>query len=97
MTTVPNPYPVDSTTRACCGAIGAHAPDEPTTPAVTALHTCRDRLLHAALDAADAAPALTGARAARARELLALLDTAITHCDRLANVVEGDARAEVTR
>ena len=69
----------------------------PTNPAVTALHACRDHLLNAILDAAYCVPNLTGARAARARELTDMLDAAISHCERLATVVEGDARAEVTR
>jgi len=62
-------------------------------PAVTALHACRDHLLNAILDAAYCVPNLTGARAARARELTDMLDAAISHCERLATVVEGDARA----
>jgi len=69
--------------------------DGPT--AVTALHACRDHLLQAVLDAAAATPLLTGTRATRARELVEHLDAAITQCDRLAVVVEGDARAEVSR
>jgi len=43
----------------------------------------------AALDAATATPLLTGVRQARARELLAQIDTAISHCERLAVAVEG--------
>ena len=69
----------------------------PTTPAVAALHACRDHLLQAVLDASAAAASLTGARQVRAHELLTMLDAAITHCERLATIVEGDARAEVTR
>jgi len=68
----------------------------PTTPAVTALHACRDHLLNAILDAAYCVPNLTGARQARARDLVSMLDAAISHCERLAVVVEGDARAGVT-
>jgi len=72
-------------------------------PAVTALRACGDHLLQAVLDASAAAASITldapaaGARAARAYELLDMLDLAISHCERLATVVEGDARAEVTR
>jgi len=44
-------------------------------------------LLQAALDAADATALLTGARQARARELLDLKDRAISNCERLAVVV----------
>jgi|GEM_PF-6480351 len=65
----------------------------PTNPAVASLHACRDHLLNAILDAAYCVPNLTGARQARARELTDMLDAAISHCDRLAIVVTGDARA----
>jgi len=71
-------------------------------PAVASLRACGDHLLQAVLDASAAAASITldapaaGARAARAQELLNMLDAAISHCDRLAVVVEGDARAGVT-
>jgi len=65
-------------------------------PAVASLHACRDHLLKAVLDASAAAASLTGARAARARELVDMLDAAVSYCERLATVVEGDARAEAT-
>ncbi|WP_343598881.1 hypothetical protein [Mycobacterium sp.] len=65
-----------------------------TAAALASLDTCRDRLSGAALDAAHAATLLDGARKARARELVDLLDIAISHATRLATVVEGDARAQ---
>jgi len=68
----------------------------PTNTTVTALHECRDQLLNAVLNAAYCVPQLTGARAARARELVDMLDAAVSYCERLATVVEGDARAEAT-
>jgi phosphoglycolate phosphatase-like HAD superfamily hydrolase len=55
----------------------------------------RDHLLQAALDAAYATPLLTGARQARARELLDQIDTAISHCERLAVDVGGNLRASL--
>jgi len=65
--------------------------------AVAALRACREHLLRAVLDAAAATPLLTGTRATRARELVSMLDAAITQCDRLGVVALGDARAEVSR
>jgi hypothetical protein len=64
--------------------------------ALTALQSCHRGLLEVVLDASAASMALTGARAARARELLDQIGAAIAHCDRLATVVEGDLRADQT-
>jgi hypothetical protein len=63
--------------------------------AVASLGACRDNLLRATLDASSAAPLLTGARQARARELLAQIDTAVSYCERLAVAVEGGLSASL--
>ena len=62
--------------------------------ALDALRSCRRGLLEAVLDASASQTVLAGARAARARELTAMLDAAIAHCDRLVTVIEGDLRAD---
>lgn len=61
--------------------------------AIAALHQAHKDLLRAVLPAAEATAALDGSRAARARELVALIDAAISHAERLAVVIEGDLRA----
>ncbi|WP_343573429.1 hypothetical protein [Mycobacterium sp.] len=63
----------------------------PTTPdaALSSLHACRDHLLQAVLDASHAAALLDASRAVRARELVTLLDAAISHAGRLATAPAG--------
>jgi phosphopantetheine adenylyltransferase len=68
-----------------------------TNPAVEALHDCHRLLLQATLAAADTVSSLTGARLARAAELIDQIDAAVSHCNRLATIIEGDHRAEVAR
>ena len=86
----------DPTARPHTRAFNGTDPAMTPTPAVASLHACHDHLLQAVLDASAAAASLTGARQARAHELLTMLDAAITHCERLATVAEGDHRAEAT-
>jgi hypothetical protein len=65
--------------------------------AKTALRGCEAQLKHAYSDAANATARVSGARAARAIELLEKIADAIQHAHRLAIIVEGDHRTEVTR
>ena len=63
------------------------------TTALTCLQQARNDLLRAVLPASEAVAVLDGSRAARARELVSLIEAAISHAERLATVVEGDLRA----
>lgn len=62
--------------------------------ALAALRGCQAQLRAAYLDAHDAVPHLTAARAARAGELADKLADAIAHTERLIFIVTGDVRAD---
>ncbi|UQX11398.1 hypothetical protein [Candidatus Mycobacterium methanotrophicum] len=95
-------YPVDSTTRRCCGGIGAHVRGCPGSGvrepadlelALGELKACRDHLTAALTEARFVSMRLAG-RAGRASELLGLIDDAMLHAEQLAVVVQADLHYE---
>jgi len=63
--------------------------------AIAHLRDCKTSLMAARHAAQATGDDLTGARQTRADELVALIYSASSHCDRLAFCVEADLRAEL--